>query len=384
MKKIVSIVTASVSAVLVRGNFAEQSKRGWEPYYISSPGLEVAPILEEERVNYCPIPMERNPAIVKDLVSLIGLIGVLRRIKPDVVNAGTPKAGLLGILAAFLLRVPNRVYTIHGFRHESLTGFHRKLQIFLERMVCRMSTNVLAVSQSVVEEGFKQEIFGCKQPIVLGSGSCGVLLDEFEITLDRTAFQRVFAERYLGSPPSFTVGFVGRLVPRKGVAELYRAWKQVHKEHPKSKLVLVGEYEDGQQLDPSLIRDIESDASVIRVGFVNNVADYMSVFDLLVLPSHWEGFGNVLIEAASMGLPVVSTLGTGTRDAVQDGYNGTLVPVGDVESLQEAILKYMNDPNLLKEHGSNGVIWSKKFDRRNAYAPQLCDFYESILIYKKP
>lgn len=384
MKKIVTVVTASVSAVLVRGIFAEQLRRGWMPYYISSPGPEVETLLEDGVTEFFPVVMDRNPNPAKDIFSLGALVAVFLKIRPDVVNTGTPKAGFLGILAAYLLRVPIRVYTIHGFRHESLLGVRRKLQIFIERAVCRMATHVLAVSQSVIEEGFKQRIFGAKQPIVLGSGSCGVLLDEFEIGLDRAAFQRVFAERFLANPPGFIVGFVGRLVPRKGIAELYAAWKQVHKEYPTSRLVLVGEYEDEQQLDPNLIRDIASDSSVISVGFVKNVADYMSVFDLLVLPSHWEGFGNVLIEAASMGLPVVSTLGTGTRDAVQDGYNGTLVPVGDVDALQNAILKYINDPSLVKEHGSNGVIWSKKFDRRNAYAPQLCDFYESIFVHKKP
>ncbi len=383
MKKIVTVVTASVSAVLVRGIFSEQLRRGWLPYYISSPGPEFDALRKTEFIEFYPIKMHRTPKPVKDMFSLARLVVYFLKIRPDVVNAGTPKAGFLGILAAYLTRVPVRVYTIHGFRHESLLGLHRKFQIFIERIVCRLSTHVLAVSQSVIEEGDKKNIFDSKRPRVLGAGSCGVLLDDFEIELDRTIFRKKFNERFLVSPSRFTLGFVGRLVPRKGIAELYSAWKQVLKEHPQSKLILVGEYEDNQELDLSLRDDIESDASVIRIGFVENVSDYMSVFDLLVLPSHWEGFGNVLIEAASMGLPVVSTLGTGTRDAVKDGYNGTLVPVGDVDSLREAILNYMNNPNLMKEHGSNGVRWSKNFDRRNVYAIQLCDFYDSIFTHEE-
>lgn len=383
MKKIVTIVTASVSAVLVRGIFAEQFRRGWQPYFISSPGPEVKRLVEEEGVSYCPIPMERNPAIVKDTISLIRLIRALLTIKPDLVNTGTPKAGLLGILAAFLLMIPNRVYTIHGFRHESLTGFYRKLQIFIEWMACLMATHVLVVSHSALEEGLKQNIFGKKRPMVLGLGSCGVLLDEFEVDADRSAFQKAFRAKYLSAEPCFAVGFVGRLIPRKGVAELYAAWKKVQKQHPKAKLILVGDYEEGQPVDSALVKNIENDASVISVGFVENVADYMSVFDLFVLPSHWEGFGNVLIEAASMGLPVVSTLGTGTRDAVKNGYNGTLIPVGDVDALSRTILNYINDSNLVKMHGANGLVWSKKFDRRSAYAPELGDFYESVFVEGK-
>jgi glycosyltransferase involved in cell wall biosynthesis len=89
----------------------------------------------------------------------------------------------------------------------------------------------------------------------------------------------------------------------------------------------------------------------------------MTLMDVFVLPAWWEGFGNVLIQAAAVNVPVISTTGTGTIDAVEDGFNGVLIPVADVSALKKAMLQLYTDKELREKYGNNGLVWVKNFDR---------------------
>jgi glycosyltransferase involved in cell wall biosynthesis len=121
-----------------------------------------------------------------------------------------------------------------------------------------------------------------------------------------------------------------------------------------------------QIADKKLIEEIEGHPGIINFGKVKQeeVPGFMLAMDVFVLPAWWEGFGNVLVQAAAMGLPVISTTGTGTVDAVSDGYNGILVPVKSKEKLQDAMEKMMSDEKQRKEYGENGILWAQNFDRQ--------------------
>src|SRR5262249_38739113 len=112
---------------------------------------------------------------------------------------------------------------------------------------------------------------------------------------------------------------------------------------PTLRLVLLGPLEEGDALDDHTRRCLETHAHIIRAGEVLDTAPYYPLMDILALPSHREGFPNVLLEAQAAGRPVVAARATGIGDAIVDGENGLLFPVGDVTALTAALCRLLQD-----------------------------------------
>mgnify|MGYP002018508264 CR=1 FL=1 len=374
---VVTAFTAPVSSVFVEGQSAYLKRRGYSPVLLSSYGDRVAEMARDEGAEYYAVEMERDPKPIADLVALFRVVRLLLSLRPEIVNAGTPKAGLLCSLGALLARVPVRIYTLHGFRHESMSGAGQRLMIWIERFICRIVHEVVCVSPSVLSLGRELAIIPEGKGRVLASGSCGVDLAPFTQHREGPADRPSERER-LGIPAHATVvGFVGRLIPRKGVSELISAWARLRDKYDDLYLLILGPYEDSQPLPAATVETIERDDRIVSLGYNPNVAEHMALMDIFTLPAHWEGFGNVLVEAAATGLPVVSTTGTGTRDAVSEGHNGLLVPPRDETSLYEALDRYVSDPQLRREHGDNGKKWAPRFDRERVWEAT-ADLYDDM------
>lgn len=360
MKKIVFAVTVGQSLSFLKGYPDSCEILGYDSVLVSSPDNDFIAFQQESRFKCVPLKMERNPSFFSDLISFFLVLSLLIREKPHVVNAGTPKASFLFMIASFILRVPVRVYTIHGFRHESLFGFKRQLMIFIEKITVWCSTEVNAVSPSLLKLARIEKIVPVDKGIVLGMGSCGIDLNSFP----SFRCDSVVSKSKLGfEVDDFVVVFAGRLIERKGIYNLLDAMVHLHKADPSFKLLILGDVDQTQPISSSYLELIETAGWINHCGYKSSLSDYFLVSDLFCMPSHWEGFGNVLVEAAASCLPVVTTDGTGTVDAVSDGYNGTVVPVGDVEALINAISFYRSNPDVCTTHGKNGVEWSKNFGR---------------------
>ena len=119
-----------------------------------------------------------------------------------------------------------------------------------------------------------------------------------------------------------------------------------------------------QVSDKDLVRKMEDDPDVTLTGYVGNVNEYMAVMDIFVLPAWWEGFGNTLIQAAAMELPIISCDVTGCRDAVKNGFNGILIPPKEKDILTSTIETLLDDENDRKRLSVNGREWSKRFNSR--------------------
>ncbi|MBB3182479.1 glycosyltransferase involved in cell wall biosynthesis [Halomonas fontilapidosi] len=379
---VVTAITSHVSAVLIRGQLKYIKDNNFLPVLVSSPGQSVRDLAAVEGVQLYEIPMEREPSLFKDIGSLFRLIMLFIRLRPAIVNAGTPKAGFLCMIASFVCRVPGRVYTIRGFRHESLSGVRCWLMKCCEKLSCTLSNKVVCISSSVALQGLNEKILKEESYQLNGIGSSnGLNLDRFDPTrTDLTPVNKI-KENIGFKNDNFIIGFVGRIVDRKGVDELVDAFLRLNSQYPHTRLLLIGPYEAEQSVSDVTLDRIESHVNITRLGFVEDVENYYRIMDLFVLPAHWEGFGNVLIEAAAMEVPVIACNVNGTKDAVSDGFNGMLVPPKDVDALHDAIRSYILDGELRYEHGRNGRLWAQKFSNVLIWE-DLLKLYRSLLTIK--
>lgn len=365
-KKLVIGITAEGSVNLLQGQLAHFKSLGYTTYLLGPYSKRSADFCEKEGCEHLIIKIERDISPVKDLKSLYQIIKIFKNIKPDIINLGTPKVSLLGMIAGALVGVPKRIYTCRGFRFEHETGFKRRLLISMEKITSKLAHHVICISKSVETLGLKHHIFSTQKTIIINKGSSnGINLALFDPEQQKyQGFKSTIIEKYQ-LENKFVFGFLGRIVDRKGIKELIEAFSQIYIKNENVRLLLVGPFEWTQISDKNLEEIIQRHPGIIYHGKVpqDEVPGVMLVMDVFVLPAWWEGFGNVLVQAAAMGIPVISSTSTGCKDAVNDGYNGILVPPKDIESLEQAMEKLLLDKNLLRQLGGNGITWSKHFER---------------------
>ncbi|MGY6555673.1 MAG: glycosyltransferase family 4 protein [Wenzhouxiangella sp.] len=369
-------ITSALSTPLITGQGRYFVQQGYNVYILGPTGGKIEEYCEEEGCTHLPVPIVRDISLLSDLYALLVLIGWMIRIRPDVVNVGTPKMGLLGSIAALLARVPRRIYTCRGLRYESESGWTQKLLILSEKISAACAQTVVCISSSVREKVIADDITKPEKTVVIGFGSSnGIEIHKFDRT--RVSSEtRSEIQASLDLHGAFVVGFVGRLAERKGIRELYDAFLNLRAARKNVKLVVLGVLDRSQFPDEKLLEAIRNDPDIHWVGFQDDVPAYMSTFDVLVLASWWEGFGNVLIQAAAMQVPVISTDVTGSRDAVKHDFNGVIVAPKSSEAIASALLEYYDDEPMRTRHAANGPDWAKRFDPQIIWSG-LHDLYQS-------
>lgn len=350
--RIVFIATAGATARnLMRGQL-QRMKAQFDVTVIASPDEDLNAVGESENVTVVGVPMARAIDPFRDLVSLTRLIRALRRIRPDVISAGTPKGALLGLVAAALVRVPVRIYLLRGLRLETTRGLKRVVLAVAERLTSACAHRIFAVSESLRGEYIRRHLARSNKIKVIRHGSSnGVDPARFRLQAgdDLTL---AGLRRSLAIPPDAPViGFVGRLTRDKGITDLLDVFRTLSAERPDLRLILIGPFEEDDAVDADTRAFIDKTPAIVHVPKTNDVRLYYHLCDVIAFPSQREGFPNVILEAACAGVPAVGYLATGVRDAIVDGVTGALVPLRDAKAMAHAIRRYLADDDLRRRHG---------------------------------
>jgi glycosyltransferase involved in cell wall biosynthesis len=254
------------------------------------------------------------------------------------------------MVAAQAALVPVRVYQMRGLLTATAHGVRKALFTAAERTSCSLAHHVVCQSPSLREYAIDHHLVSPQKSSVLANGSNGV---DAEGRFNPENVTGLDVRRQLRvEPDARVIGFVGRIVGDKGIEELVDAWHAVKVYAPDAHLLMVGPFETRDSVPARVERTLRDDPRVHLVGFVRDTPRYYEAMDMLVLPSHREGFPNVPLEAAAMEVPTVTTNAIGCVDAVEHGVTGLRVDVGDSVALSRAILTYLEEPALRAEHGA--------------------------------
>lgn len=359
-KKVLRITTVPVSLKLLLEGQLNMLNRDYEVVAVSSPGKELEEVGKREGVRTEAVCMERRIALVQDFKSLVDLIRLIRKEKPWMVHTMTPKAGLLGMLAAWICKVPVRMHTFTGLVFPSAVGVKKQLLILTDRITCACATFVNPEGKGVKDDLVR---FGItrKKLHVIGNGNVnGVNVDFFDRTDD--VVLRAQAIRKEGS---FTFCFVGRIVGDKGINELVEAFLKLVSEFPACRLILVGDFEE--KLDPVMpvVRQIIfENEQIVFAGWQDDIRPYLAASDVFVFPSYREGFPNVVLQAGAMGLPCIVTDINGSNEIVHDRVNGLIIPPRDKDALWKAMKIMVTDETIRREMGDRARnIIINRYDR---------------------
>ena len=330
-------------------------QNGFELHLIAAPDEYLEKTCRRDRMSAHPVDIPRAPAPWRDLKALQRIAAVFREIRPDIVHAGTPKGALLGLLAARIAGIPTRFFACHG----TITARRRSPgHLFyrcMEGLCARLAHRVWCVSPSLLSYMESQDMIPPGRGVVFGHGSANGIspawLDDPALSVPERLAE---LEREKASGDFPVIGFVGRLCRQKGVEVLARAWPDIRRRFPRARLLLAGRWEQQDAVSGDVRRLLEGDAAVIVLGMMEQgvLGRCYRLMDVQVMPSLGaEGFGNVALEGALFGVPVVATRIVGSVDAVLDGTTGTVIPSGDAGALAEAVVYYFENPEQAAKRG---------------------------------
>jgi glycosyltransferase involved in cell wall biosynthesis len=368
-------ITNAQTCLVLSGRLRALREAGFRVTLVSSPGELLTRTAALEGIEAVGLPMQREMAPFADMVSLVRLWWLLYRLKPEMTEFSTPKAGLLGSIAAMICGVPTRVYFLRGLKLETCSGLKRQILLAAERLASACSHAVLCNSDSLRSQALALGVAPESKLRVLGSGSSN------GVDVERFSPGPCEVRKRLGLPPNAqVVGFVGRLTRDKGLPELVEAFDAILAARPKAHLLLVGWFDAAEDtLGNDLRARIKNHPRIHTTGYVADTAPYYRAMDVMVLPTWREGFPNAVLEAAASGIPVVATWSTGSRDAVLPEVTGLLIPPGYPVAIRESVLHLLGNPRRRCRMGKAARAWVLDHYVNGRVLDLTVRYYQSLL-----
>ena len=355
MKKLIRITTVPLSLEKLLENQGRYFKTHYNITFVSSNANQLKEVADDQGVRHFPLEMTRKITPLQDLRCLIRLYHFLRKEKPLIVHTHTPKAGIVGMLAARLAGVPIRLHTIAGLPLMETSGLKRLLLMTVERLTYRCATKVYPNAQGLFNFVVEKRLAPKEKLKLIGKGSSNGIDTEYFSKKQITESQIKTLRKSLDlNTNDFIYCFVGRLVGDKGINELVSAFHAVHEKLPSSKLLLVGPFEsDLDPLQPAMQKIIHTHPNIITTGFQVDIRPYLALSDVFVFPSYREGFPNVVLQAVAMEVPCIVSNINGCNEIIQEKESGAIVPPKQVQPLIEKMKNFFHQ----KEHRK---IYAKK------------------------
>jgi glycosyltransferase involved in cell wall biosynthesis len=309
----------------------------------------------------------RNINPIKDLKAYFDIKKYLSNNKFDVVHTHSSKAGIIGRYAAYSLKVPYIVHTIHGQAfHRNETRIKNFIYQTLEKWSAKKCHKIYAVAQAMIDQCIEKNIAPTEKYRVVYSG---MELESFLENRDNIALKQK-----LNIPEnSPVIGAVARLFPLKGYDFLIEITAKLVEQIPNLRVVIVGDGILRDELEKQ-IADLGLSQNFIFVGLVkpDEVSEYLKIIDVLVHLSLREGLPRAVVQALASGKPAIGFNLDGTPEVIINDKTGYIAEVGDIDRIYEYTLKLIKNPELAKELGRNGrELVKEKFDWR-----YMCDCLE--------
>ncbi len=361
MKKLIRITTVPISLdKLLSGQLRFMSSY-YDVTAISSTDADLKKVGIKEGVKTHTLEMTRKITPLKDLKAVFELYNYLKAEKPFIVHTHTPKAGIVGMLAAKMAGVPNRLHTVAGLPLLEATGMKRKILELVEKLTFSCATKVYPNSFVLRDILISSNLCDGNKLKVLGNGSSNGINTAHFSASQFSDVENSNLKNQLGiNQDDFVFIFVGRLVSDKGINEMIVAFKTLLETQHSVKLLLVGNFEDA--LDPlsdSTMTIINSNENIMLAGYQDDVRPYFAIANALVFPSYREGFPNVVMQAGAMGLPCIVSNINGCNEIIVEGENGTIIPIKDAEAILQAMVKMTSDRQyyeLMKESARRMIM----------------------------
>ena len=350
MKKICIVVSTPMTVKAFLLKHIEILSNEYEITIVSNSNLDLS---QEYKIKCLSkyIPLNRKINFLEDIKSVILLYRFLKKEKFNLVLSVSPKAGLISSISSFLARIENRIHFFTGQVWATKRGIFRFILKSVDKLMATLNTNNLIDSPSQKEFLIREKVIQDEKSTVLLQGSIsGVDVNKFffseEIRLE-------LKDKYKIENSDIVFMFIGRLNTDKGIFDLVLAFDKLLKEYENVKLFLIGPDEDNIE---NQICEFLKFKNVIRIDYVSNPQEILNVADVLVLPSYREGFGTIVIEAASMGIPCIASDIYGLNDAIVNNKTGLLHKVKDIDDIIEKYEYLIENKNKIKEYGVNAKV----------------------------
>lgn len=355
-KKICFVVTVALAAKnFLQWSFEDMHNAGYDISLICDMDEEYIRSLPKF-VHAYPMAMERGVDVRGMQRAIKQMTEIFKREKFDIVQYSTPNASLYASIASKKAKIPVRLYCQWGMVYLGFDGIKKSIFKFIEKYTCKNSTDVQPDSKGNLdfcrENGFYSEE---KSRIVWNGCANGLNVSKFDLS-KKDGYRAEIRKKYGFSDSDIVLGFLGRIGRDKGFNELMLAFKQLKEKYPSVKLLYVGYNEKPDTVDQDLLRYFDDCEDIISTnGWVDDPQRYLSAMDIFMFPSYREGFGNVVIEAEAMGVPVVVSDIPGPQNGMVDGVTGFKVPAREVLPLVEKTSVLIEDDELREKFGKAGA-----------------------------